>query len=73
MPRALSGEHSRKREDHTKEGASLVGGHQKKRFSLSGFQECAHFSVSLNPPSDVVLQRMSTLNHGLLLFMAELL
>lgn len=45
MPRALSREHTRKREDHTKEGASLVGGHQKKRFSLSGFQERAHFSL----------------------------
>lgn len=32
-------------EDHTKEGASLVGGHQRKRFPLSGFQERAHFSL----------------------------
>lgn len=53
-------------EDHTKEGASLVGGHQRKHFSLSGFQERAHFSVSLNPLPDVVLQLMSTLNLGLL-------
>lgn len=45
MPRAWSREHSRMREDHTKEGASLVGGHQKKCFSLSRFQERAHFSL----------------------------
>lgn len=35
------------REDHTKEGASLVGGHQRESFSLSGFQERAQFSLFL--------------------------
>ena len=45
MPSAWSREHSRMQEDHTKEGASLVGGHQRKRFSLSRFQERAHFPL----------------------------
>lgn len=45
MASAWSREHSRMQEDHTKEGAPLVGGHQRKRFSLSAFQERAHFPL----------------------------
>lgn len=73
MLRALSGEHSRKREDHSKEG-HLWWEDIRRSASLCLFPgACTFLSVSLNPLSDVVLQRMSTLNLGLLLVMAVLL